>query len=133
VPIADELKARITAAMAMLGGGHPVTLRIITETGGDPLLGIRGTPTVVDTLVSPTPWSVNVSYAEIQASGGKLKLGDMKFLFPPGMTQAQLEGSLIVTDGLEYEPIQIDGWGPEGQDVWWAVTARRKISVGQQE
>lgn len=110
---------------------HRVYLRTVTETGGDVLLGLRGTQTVTDVEVLPKPFVTNVSFDEIQVSGGKLHAGDWAILFPPtGFTKAQVEASQVIVDGEVCDPHRVEEFCIEGIIVWMKVTASRQFNVG---
>jgi hypothetical protein len=132
VGISTEVIRLIDGAMRKLGGAaRPVVLRQITETGGDPLLGIRGTETVVEATVTPSPFVTNVSYREVSLSQGRLQDGDFSILFPPtGYTKEQIEAGTIVVDGVECHPYKVEEWAIENRVVWIKVTASRKHQVG---
>ncbi len=133
--IADDVIRLIDGGMRKLGGAaRPVTLRRVTETGGDTLLGIRGTETVVDTVVTPSPFVTNVSYREVSLSQGRLHDGDFSILMPPtGYTKDQIEAGTIIVDGIECHPYKVEEWAIENRVVWIKVTASRKHQVGHRQ
>jgi hypothetical protein len=132
-PFADCIRDRITVAMGYLrGAAQTVKLRKVTETGGDGLLGIRGTVTNADTTIDPPPFVTNVSLQEIQASNGVLQTGDLALLVPPGIAKTDLEASLYVIGTDVYQFIRLDEW-PAAEGVLWSrVLIRKKHTVGQE-
>src|SRR5512137_763149 len=98
--------------MRTLGGAaRSVVLRTVTTTGGDALLGIRGTETTTDVPVTPTPFVTNVSFQEIQTSAGRLHDGDFAILLPPtGYTKAFVERCIVLVDGVECDPYKVEEW-----------------------
>lgn len=90
----ENIKAKITEAMRLVScSTEPVFLREISVTGGDVLLGIKGSETIVDTEVEPRPCVTNISERQIAFSNGRLLFGDQKILFPPGITRAEIESA----------------------------------------
>jgi hypothetical protein len=132
VGIANALRRQIECAMRTLGGAaRTVVLRSVSETGGDTLLGVRGTETVTEVTVTPSPFVTNVSYQEVELSQGRLTDGDFSILMPPtGYTKEQIEAGTIIVDGVECHPYKIEEWAVENQVVWIRVLASKKHQVG---
>lgn len=130
--IADDVIRLIDGGMRKLGGAaRPVILRRVAETGGDALLGIRGTEAPVEVTVTPSPFVTNVSYQEISLSQGRLQDGDFSILLPPtGYTKAQIEAGTVIVDGVECHPYKVEEWAIENRVVWIRVLASRKHQVG---
>ncbi len=126
----DAIKAAITEAMqilqdagVMVKGRFRVFLRTVSSTGGDTLLGLKGTETVTDAEVLPSPLVVNVNERVIAFSNGRLKFGDLKVTFPPDMAIATIEAAdAIIVDTTPYRVIQFD-WS----DMWLNCIIRRVV------
>ena len=128
----SQVQSLIAGVMTKIQGASPSTvyLRTITDPQEDKLLGIRKAPTAQDVLIDPAPWVSNVSYREIQASGGKVQDGDLSILMPPNITKAQVQNALVVFNGEVWHPAKFDEFYLYGGVAWMRVVVSRKRTVG---
>ena len=91
---------KIQAAADKVGGKladkgfreHTVTLRQVTMTGKNAALGLPGTATNTDTLLTPPPMVANVSLRAVQYGVGVLESGDVQVT---GISRSSVYQALI--------------------------------------
>jgi hypothetical protein len=108
---------------------RPVKFRIVTKTGGNPLLGTGQTLVNVDTLVEPQPVVEYVKEEEVAGGMGLIQLGDYRFTFDGKVTETTLKTAQILygTDVLKilsFQPAAFDS-----VTAAWQVLARTVKAV----
>jgi hypothetical protein len=115
MPSAKSLITKISAAIKKVGPmSRTTSKRITVDTGGDPLIGVDGTITNVDTLFSPQPIYRQLGHrqAMFQSSAAlQLVADDYKFTFPvTQVSKADFEDvrvRLVLTDANGEEVLRI--------------------------
>lgn len=124
------IKKQVSEAMRLVSGSaQPVFLRTIAVTGGDVLLGIKGTETATDVEIDPKPLVGNVSERQIAMSNGRLLFGDAKVVFPPGIALATIQAATVVIGSKEYRVVQVDAMQAGGGEVMATAVIRPLIQT----
>lgn len=125
----DGIRAQVTEGMRALSpSADAVFLRTIASTGGDALLGLKGTETATDTEIVPRPFVANASERLIQFSNGRLLYGDLAVVFPPAITEAQVKAaSRVLIGAVPYRVIETGRLDLGGRSVQARAVVRRIV------
>ena len=127
-----SVQRRVGALLKRLNAtARQVSLRRVTSSGGNALLGIGGTSTVTDTVCDPQP-DVSLLTADVIAnSGGLYQVGDYSITFSGDTLESDLRNSLVVYGDDVLKIVKIDSSVLNGIVCVWRVTAR-SIRAGTQ-
>lgn len=101
-----------------------VSLRTITHTGGDQVLGLGQMVATTTTVLDPQPVIEVYSVDQIAHSDGLLQMGDYRVIMSGAVTEDTIKNSLIVYGD---EVLKIVKYVPAAFDqtvVVWDITAR---------
>jgi hypothetical protein len=121
----SNLQKKVSALLKRLdASARVVSLRQVTTTGGNTLLGIGGRVTTTDTVCDPQP-VVTLLDADIVAhSGGIYQVGDYELMFAGDIPEATLKSRLIVYGDEVLKIVKMDPVAMNGIVAVWKVTAR---------
>jgi hypothetical protein len=125
MPSGAAIQSRIAAVLRKMNAtSRIVSLRQVTETGGDPQIGLPGQVTFTDTVADPQPAVSLVSAEEVGASGGFYQLGDYKLIFSGTTPETSLRTSLLLYGDEVLKVTRINPMAVSGLVVAWEVMAR---------
>ena len=110
---------------------YPMYIRTVSASGADENLGVKGTETVIDTLIVPNPEVKNVSLFLVNKSNGLIELGDIiARVSAINVTKAQLE----TADFIKYQDrlwkiIRVDGEPDLSMPFRWVTLLRKHRDV----
>jgi hypothetical protein len=121
----DSVKGKVAGVLKRLEAtAREVKFRTMTVVGGDPVLGIGGTVTFVDTRVEPQPAVDLVKTEEIATSGGLYVMGDYHIIFAGSVLETTLKTSTILYGAETLKIIRYEPNVLQKVVVAWDVIAR---------
>jgi hypothetical protein len=128
MPTGSSIRAKIARTLEKLNAtGRPVYWRVVTTTGGNPILGIHGTTTTVDTLISPQPAVDKVPTEQVVSSGGRLQIGDYRLTFDGTVSETYFATRLLVYGSSVLKIVSVDPFAIYGTIVAYEVIAREVV------
>jgi hypothetical protein len=119
------LRNKINGVLTKLHASvYPVYLRVVTTSGGNPRLGLGGTTSTVDTLVTPPPVMTLIKSEDIATSAGLLQMGDYECILPAAIEETALRESFLVYGVNQYRIVSYDPMGLGNVIVAWKVHVR---------
>lgn len=101
-----------------------VKLRKVTQTGGNPRLGIGGAVIAEDMVLDPQPTVSLVQPQTVGVSGGLYQLGDYQLTVSSNVTEDDLKTSFILYGDDQLKIVHFDPVTFGGVVVAWNVMAR---------
>lgn len=116
MPTGIQVQAKIKSTLDRLNAtSRVVSLRNVSHTSGNALLGLGQTQTVTDTVLTPQPAVETVNAEQIAVVGGdRIQLGDYLFTLDGTIAESTFKTQMLVygTEVLKivhYEPFALDG------------------------
>lgn len=120
-----QLQAKVAKALAKVNAtSRQVSLRTVTTTGGNAVLGVGQTVTNLDTVMDPQPAVEQIKVDDVASSGGLLQFGDYRITLSGTYDEATLRNCELLygTDVLKIIDLNPAVYG--GVVAAWQVVAR---------
>lgn len=127
MPSGASVRDRVRSALTRVrASDRDVYLRTESVVAGNSLLGIGVEVEAADTLIETPPVARQVTFDEVQTSGGLYQPGDYRFVFDGSVDEHALLTSLIVYGDEVLQVVRVDRSVFGGVVVAWRVTARSR-------